>query len=234
MSDVGTTGNQTATQRFSLPTGWYARAVASIGRIRPLHWIALAGLTLVGACASAPPKNPSDICAIFAEKRSWYRATRDAQYRWGTPKALQMAIIRQESGYDDDARPARGRFLFVFPGKRKSSARGYPQAVDGTWETYIRATGNRGADRDSFRDAADFVAWYARETRSRNGVPLTDAYRQYLAYHEGWGGYARGSYRSKSGLRATARRVAANTAAYQRQLRRCERVKRNGKTKFRR
>ena len=33
-----------------------------------------------------------------------------------------------------------------------------------------------------------------------NGVPLHDAYNQYLAYHEGKAGYARGSYRGKSWL----------------------------------
>ena len=35
-----------------------------------------------------------------------------------------------------------------------------------------------------------------------NGVPLHDAYNQYLAYHEGKAGYARGSYRKKAWLPA--------------------------------
>ena len=193
--------------------------------------IGLIGLGLT-ACASSPPQNVGDACAIFKEKRSWYKATRKAQEKWGTPKSVQLAIIRQESGFDADAKPARGRFLFVFPGKRKSSARGFPQAIDQTWAQYIRATGNGGADRDNFRDAADFVGWYTAETRRRVGVPVTNAYGQYLAYHEGWGGYARETYKGKSGVIAAARRVSAAAATYDRQLKRCEKVKRNGKTKL--
>ncbi len=210
------------------------RLTASVRAARGVRAAALAGVAAaLAACASSPPENPDNICAIFKEKRSWYRASRDAQYKWGTPKSLQLAIIRQESAFDADAKPSRRRFLFVFPGKRRSSARGYPQAIEQTWETYIRATGNRGADRDSFRDAADFVAWYAQETSSRNGVARNDAYRQYLAYHEGWGGFARGSYRGKPTLQAAARRVASTASRYESQLRGCEKVKRNGKTKFR-
>ncbi|MEM1397071.1 MAG: hypothetical protein AAGH38_06435 [Pseudomonadota bacterium] len=187
----------------------------------------------LAGCATQPPDNPNNICAIFDQHRSWYRATRKSQYKWGTPKTLQMAIIRHESGYDDDAKPPRKKFLFIFPGKRISSAAGYAQALDLTWQTYIAATGNRGADRDNFKDASDFVGWYARETASRNGVPVTDAYRQYLAYHEGWGGFARGSFRSKPSVMAAARNVAAQEARYEQQLRTCEKRKKNGKTKFR-
>ena len=33
-----------------------------------------------------------------------------------------------------------------------------------------------------------------------NGVALHDAYNQYLAYHEGKAGFARGSYRGKAWL----------------------------------
>ena len=186
----------------------------------------------MSACASGPPDNPTNACAIYKQKRSWYRATRASEERWGVPKYVQLAIIRAESSFDKDAKPPRGRFLLIFPGKRKSSARGYPQAIEQTWESYQRATGNRGASRKNFRDAADFVGWYGSETRRRVGVPVYDAYRQYLAYHEGWGGYARGSYRGKPGLEAAARRVERTAASYRRQLQSCEKRKRNGKTKL--
>ncbi|MEO0400322.1 MAG: transglycosylase SLT domain-containing protein [Pseudomonadota bacterium] len=183
---------------------------------------------MLGACASVPPDDVSNACAIFEDKGGWYSATRKAEKRWGLPKAIQLAIIRQESGFDADAKPARNRFLFVFPGKRKSSARGYPQAVEGTWELYQRKSGNEGANRRSFRDAADFVSWYASETRRRVGVPLDDAYGQYLAYHEGWEGYARGSYRGKSGLQNAARAVQRGARTYQGQLNGCEKRFRRG------
>ncbi|MEM6413712.1 MAG: transglycosylase SLT domain-containing protein [Pseudomonadota bacterium] len=179
-------------------------------------------LCSLAACAKTPPQNVSNACDIFEEKRSWYRATKKAQKRWGMPKSLQLAIIRQESGFDASAKPKRGKFLFVFPGKRKSSARGYPQALDGTWDQYKKSAGNRGASRKNFRDAADFVAWYGAESRRRNGISLSDGYRQYLAYHEGWAGYARGTYRRKSTLKRAARIVDSTARNYQAQLSRCE------------
>ena len=76
----------------------------------------------------------------------------------------------------------------------------------------------------------DFIGWYARESKRRVGVPLNDAYNQYLAYHEGWGGYRSGSYagRGKESLRTIAQRVANNTAAYQVQLDGCEKRFRRG------
>ena len=58
-------------------------------------------------------------------------------------------------------------------------------------------------------------------SRSKNGIPLTDARNQYLAYHEGHTGYARGSYRSKSWLLSVANKVDARADLYQAQLATC-------------
>ena len=54
-----------------------------------------------------------------------------------------------------------------------------------------------------------------------NGMPLHDAYNQYLAYHEGKAGYARGSYRAKAWLPSVARDVEAWAVRYDTQLRTC-------------
>ena len=186
------------------------------------------GAVLVTACASVPPDNVGNACDIFDDKGGWYRATRRAEKRWGLPKHIQLAIIRQESGFDADAKPSRKRFLFVFPGARRSSARGYPQAVEGTWDLYKRSTGRSGASRRSFSDAADFVAWYGAESRRRLGISLDDAYSHYVAYHEGWAGYRRRSFRGNETLARSARRVAGVAATYERQLRRCEKRLRRG------
>ena len=53
------------------------------------------------------------------------------------------------------------------------------------------------------------------------GIPVYDAYRQYLAYHEGQRGYAKGSYRRKPWLMDVARKVAGTATRYQRQLETC-------------
>ena len=104
---------------------------------------------------------------------------------------------------------------------RQSSAYGYSQALDGTWDEYRRETGKRSAKRDRIRDATDFMGWYMNKSREKNGIPLTDARNQYLAYHEGNTGYARGTYRSKTWLLRVASKVEARSQMYQTQLATC-------------
>ena len=103
----------------------------------------------------------------------------------------------------------------------RSSAYGYAQALDGTWDDYRKATGRRGADRDDFADSSDFIGWYMHSANRVNGVAMHDAYNQYLAYHEGKAGFARGSYHAKSWLPHVARDVEAWAVVYDRQLRAC-------------
>ncbi len=182
-----------------------------------------APLALAACVSTAKPDQPGDACAIFEQHGSWWRSCKRAERRWGAPPALQLAIIRQESGFDHNARPPRGRFLFFFPGARASSAHGYAQALGATWDEYRREAGESGADRDEFRDAADFVSWYCGKTQRQLRVPFSDARGHYLAYHEGRGGYSRGTYRGNRTLLAAADRVQGWAGAYSGQLNRCER-----------
>ena len=177
--------------------------------------------TLVG-CASAPPRNPEDSCAIFAEKDDWYEAMKASERKWGVPVHVQLAILYQESSFRHDAKPPRDTILWVIPWFRKSSAYGYAQVKDDTWDWYIDKSGNWGADRDDFEDAVDFVGWYGSMTHRINGVSKWDAYNQYLAYHEGHGGFKRGTYKRKAWLMQVAKKVSARAARYRAQLKRCE------------
>ncbi|MEM8699783.1 MAG: hypothetical protein AAGF44_11455, partial [Pseudomonadota bacterium] len=93
--------------------------------------------------------------------------------------------------------------------------------IDGTWDWYRRDSGNSGADRNDFEDAADFVGWYMAKTQRSNGVGMFDAFNQYLNYHEGHAGYRRGSWRNKGWLQRAARQVAEQAARYRGQLSRC-------------
>ncbi|MBX2856800.1 MAG: transglycosylase SLT domain-containing protein [Rhodobacteraceae bacterium] len=188
-------------------------------RVLALLLISVFGLS---ACAStAPPQKPNNACAIFDEKPRWWRAVRESASRWGAPISVQLAIMRHESSFKHDARPPKKYFLWVVPNGRVSSAYGYSQAIDSTWNWYRRDTGRWGADRDDFDDAADFVGWYMSKTRKLNGVSMSDAQSQYLAYHEGHNGYKRGSYRRKGWLMNVARRVGRTAAMYRSQLSRC-------------
>lgn len=134
-----------------------------------------------------------------------------------------MSILYQESGFVHNARPKRTRILGFIPGPRKSNAFGFAQVKTETWNEYQRATGNRWGRRDRFRDAVDFVGWYNRQSLRRSNIQPQDAHNLYLAYHEGHGGYNRGTYRNKAWLISTARQVASRADQYAAQLPRCER-----------
>ncbi len=176
---------------------------------------------LGGACATAPPREPDDLCSIFKQRRGWFRATRESAARWGVPEAVQVAIIHQESRFVAGARPPRKRFLWVFPGARPSSAYGYGQILDGTWDEYRRSVGRRGAARDDFGDVVDFIGWYGDGAHRRAGIPKDDAGSLYLAYHEGIGGFTRGTHTGKDWLLAVARKVSRRSALYQKQYDAC-------------
>ncbi len=180
------------------------------------------GALLLIACTTAPPRNVNDACAIFSEYGDWFPAAKTASRRWNAPLPVLLAIIHQESAFQADAQPPRTWYLGFIPGPRPSSAYGYSQALDGTWEHYMAATGNRDADRDQFDDAVDFIGWYINESAKRNHIARNDAYNQYLAYHEGQGGFAKGSYRQKPWLMKRAQQVRQQADRYRAQLSRCE------------
>lgn len=178
-------------------------------------------LLLVG-CATPPPNNPNNLCDIFNQHNDWYYAARDAQQKWGAPKHVLMSMMYQESSFRHDAAPPMEYFLGFIPIGRASSAYGYSQAKTMTWDDYITKSGNSGADRDDFDDAIDFMGWFVYNTHKINGVSKWDAYGQYLNYHEGWGGYRRGSYKSKKWLMSTSKKVKSRAAKYGAQLKKCE------------
>lgn len=182
-------------------------------------WIAVVAMWVAG-CATSPPQNPQDLCAIFDEKPEWHEPATDASKRWGSSIPVMMSIMFQESQYVADAKPAFRWFLFI-PLGRPSSAYGYPQAKDETWDWYRDSSGHTFAERDDFEDAIDFIGWYNAQTRQRNRVRPNDAYSFYLAYHEGHGGFQRGTYRSKQWLKNIAQRVSSRAATYDRQYANC-------------
>lgn len=177
----------------------------------------------LSACATRPPAQSDDICSIFAEKPRWHRAALRAQSDWGVPVGQSMAFVFQESSFQHNAKAPRKHVFFgMIPWGRTSTAYGYSQALNQTWKNYVDATGNWGADRDRFEDSMDFIGWYSHQTRARNGVALSDAYSQYLNYHEGWGGFSRQSYNKKPWLLKVARRVESRSKAYEQQYTRCQ------------
>ncbi len=183
--------------------------------------IALLALANV-ACTTSPPSDVNDICSIFSEKKGWYDDAADARDEWGSPISVMMAMMHQESKFRAKAKPPRKKIFGFIPGPRPSNAYGYSQALDSTWDGYQRSAGRYGADRDDFGDAIDFVGWYNHQSYKRSGIKKTDAYRLYLAYHEGHGGYNRATYRKKKWLVDVAHKVDRKAKSYGQQLARCE------------
>ncbi|MFW8593642.1 lytic transglycosylase [Cribrihabitans neustonicus] len=183
--------------------------------------VLLLGLASCGGGYNEPPRNLDNACSIIKQRPEYLKAFRATQRRWGVPVHVQMATIYHESRFRGDARTPHQYLLGVIPVGRQSSAYGYSQALDGTWDDYRRDTGRRRAKRDRIKDAADFMGWYMAKSRTKNGIPLYDARNQYLAYHEGHSGYARGSYRHKAWLMQVASQVEARARTYQAQLATC-------------
>ena len=60
---------------------------------------------IMNACVSnSPPSTTTDVCEIFKERYSWYKAAKKTEKRWKIPVSVSMAIIKQESSFraDDD------------------------------------------------------------------------------------------------------------------------------------
>lgn len=188
------------------------------------HLRAMIIVLLVASCGGGPQTAPRDLdnaCTILKERPDYLKAFRATERKWGVPIHVQMATIHQESKFVADARTPFKYVLGVIPMGRQSSAFGYSQALDATWDEYLKSEGSRRAKRDEIRDASDFMGWYMNQTRQRNGISLHDARNQYLAYHEGHTGFARQSYNSKAWLVGVAGKVDSRAQLYERQIAGC-------------
>ena len=169
----------------------------------------------------AAPRNLDDACAIMRERPQYMRAMVATERRWGIPVHVQMATIYQESKFIGTARTPYSFVLGVIPMGRQSTAYGYSQALNGTWEEYQASAGGRRAKRDDIGDATDFMGWYMDESSTKLGISKDDAEAQYLAYHEGRTGYASESYLGKPWLVEVAAKVGARSEMYRDQLAYC-------------
>ena len=176
----------------------------------------------VVACNKVEISNTADSCILFNEKKNWYKATKKSYDKWLVPISLQLAIINQESSFKQFAKPKRKRLFGLIPGSRPSSAFGYAQVTNPTWEWYKSRTGKTNASRANFNDVTDFIGWYSEQTTKILGIPKNDYYNQYLAYHEGHRGWKNNSFNSKKWLLKVAKKVETNANKYNIQLHQCE------------
>ncbi len=177
--------------------------------------------SLLCACATTPPRQQHNLCAVFDQYPEWYDYAEQAEATWGTPKQILMAFVRHESSYRDNAKPPYDWFLFI-PLGRKSSAKGYAQAQDPAWSDYRNERSGLFRSRADMEDALDFIGWYNDKSHRELGLSKWNARELYLAYHEGRGGYKRGTYRKKPALQRIATKVAATADDYGAQLQQCQ------------
>ena len=174
---------------------------------------------LISACSSIP-KNTTDGCSIFSERYFWYKHAKKVEKKWETPIYIQLAFIKMESDFDWLAKPARQKIFKIIPFKRPSSSLGYSQAVKGTWEQYKKETNNKLATRVRFKDSVNFIGWYTDKTEKLLKISKKDAFRQYIAYHEGWGNYK--NYKKKQKVILLAKKVQQQADKYRLQLKKCQ------------
>ncbi len=177
-----------------------------------------------GRSGDLSPGSMDNACDILQQKPHYYRAMRTAERRWGAPIHVQMATMYQESKFDGEARTPFRWTLGVIPMGRISSAYGYSQALDGTWDEYKADTKRRNAKRNDIHDATDFIGWYMAGSSERLGLSMYDTRNQYLAYHEGRNGFKRGSHNKKPWLMGVADKTAARAEMYKKQLKGCRRL----------
>ena len=178
-------------------------------------------LFFITGCSSIP-QNTSDSCKIFDERYLWYKHVKKVKQKWGTPIHIQLAIIKMESDFDWLAKPPRQKLFKVIPFKRPSSSFGYSQAVEGTWKQYKNETGNKLATRARFKDSVDFIGWYTNKTKTILKIPLQDTFKQYIAYHEGWGNYK--NYKKNKKVINLAKKVEKQSKIYRKQFLKCSNI----------
>jgi hypothetical protein len=175
-------------------------------------------LLILSSCSSIP-KNTADGCSIFSDRYLWYKHAKKTEKKWGTPIHIQLAIIKMESDFDWLAKPKRKKIFKIIPYKRPSSSLGYSQAVKGTWKQYKNETGNKLAVRTRFKDSVDFIGWYTNKTEKLLKISKKDAFKQYIAYHEGWGNYK--NYKKNQKVIILAKKVKKHSERYKGQLKKC-------------
>ncbi|MPV85367.1 transglycosylase SLT domain-containing protein [Ostreibacterium oceani] len=179
-------------------------------------------VSLLGGCSSIPKQAESldNACSILDTHKKWRSAFDQTFKKYGVPPHVVMAFMHQESRFVHDARPPKKKILGI-PTQRPSTAYGYAQALDSTWDWYRDKTGYRGAKRDHLPDAVDFVGWYINENHRRTGISKWDAANQYFAYHDGTTGFLKGTHKEKAWLLNVAQKVNTRASMYRRQLAAC-------------
>ena len=70
-----------------------------------------------------------------------------------------------------------------------------------------------------FKDSVDFIGWYTNKTETILKIPKKNAFKQYIAYHEGWGNFK--NYKKNEKVIKLAKKVEKQSDIYKKQLLNC-------------
>jgi len=163
-----------------------------------------------------------NVCHFFKKHPTWYWTAQNVQHKWHVPISVQIAIIQEESSFKADAETKQEKLFGIIPWFHESTAEGFSQALTDTWHRYIRANHKISADRSDFDDADDFLGWYAHLIHRELGIRESNAFRLYLAYHEGIHGYRKRTYWHKPRLLFKAHEVSKHAKHYHYALLHCQ------------
>ena len=71
-----------------------------------------------------------------------------------------------------------------------------------------------------FKDSTDFIGWYINKTEKILKISKRDSFKQYIAYHEGWGNYK--NYKKNQKVLILAKNVEKQSNLYKKQLKLCK------------
>ena len=171
------------------------------------------------SCSSIP-SNTANSCTIFDEKYLWYKHAKKVEQKWGTPIYIQLAIIKMESDFDWLANQQDRKFLKSYLSKDRRVHLVILKRLKGPGNNIKKETGNKLATRARFKDSVDFIGWYTNKTESLLKISKKDAFKQYLAYHEGWGNYK--YYKKNKKVIGLAKKVERQSDIYKKQLFKCK------------
>ena len=70
-----------------------------------------------------------------------------------------------------------------------------------------------------YKRQVDFIGWYTTRLSSILKISKKDAFKQYIDYHEGWGGFK--NYKDNKKVINLAKRVEKQSNVYKNQLKEC-------------
>lgn len=183
--------------------------------------LCLLSFLLLSGCAKVEPRDyDKRICHVVSSNWGWSSAIHKTSKRYGISPGLILSVIYHESTFQKDARPPREMLYGVIPW-RTSSAYGYGQIKKETWDWYLQSNPGLFQSRTHFSDTVNFIGWYYQlfQKKAKDRTYLARDF--YFAYHEGLGGYERGSYEGKESLIKKANAVALRAEVYDQALKDC-------------